>query len=189
MGPYIMTESAQNSCPRSSLVKILNGIGLAAALAASSDAARAEESAMDNERLGALVLRVDEEAEGSDGYWRATVAGRPITVITDEGADRMRIISPVARSEDLDPKLLYRILQANFDTALDARYAIAQGVLWSLYLHPLASLSDEQFLAGIGQVVNLAGSFGTTYSSGGLTFGGGDSNELIRELLEKGLSI
>lgn len=152
-------------------------------------AAQAAETAMSNERLGALILRVDENAQGGNGFWQATVAGRTITVITDEKADRMRIISPVAPAESLDPKLMFRMLQANFDTALDARYSIAQGILWSLYLHPLGSLGDEQFLTGIGQVVNLAGSFGTTYSSGGLTFGGGDSNELIQELLEKGLSI
>ena len=95
----------------------------------------------------------------------------------------------MARTADLDSELLFRLLQANFDTALDARYSIARGVLWSLYLHPLGSLSDEQFLAAIGQVVNLASTFGTTYSSGALTFGGGDSNRLIEELLEQGLSI
>jgi hypothetical protein len=151
--------------------------------------AQAAESPMNNERLATLILRIDENAEGRAGFWRATVAGRVITVITDENADRMRIISPVARAEDLDSALMFRMLQANFDTALDARYSIAQGILWSLYLHPLAPLSDEQFLAGIGQVVNLATSFGTTYSSGGLSFGGGDSDGLIRELLEKGRAI
>ncbi len=144
---------------------------------------------MSNERLGALILRFDENADGGSGFWRATVAGHAITVITDENADRMRIISPVAAAENLDPTLMFRMLQANFDTALDARYSVARGVVWSLYLHPLGSLSDQQFLAGVGQVVNLAASFGTTYSSGGLSFGGGDSNELIQELLEKGLSI
>lgn len=147
------------------------------------------EPPMDNERLGALILRIDGNVEGRPGFWRATVAGRAITVITDENADRMRIISPVAQADELEPALLFRLLQANFDTALDARYSIAQRVLWSLFLHPLGSLSDEQFLTAIGQVVNLAATFGTTYSSGGLTFGGGDSGELIKDLLEKGLSI
>ena len=155
----------------------------------SAHAAQAVRSPMNNERLGALILRVDENAEGGSGFWRATVGGRAVTVITDENADRMRIISPVARADDLDPGMMFRMLQANFDTALDARYSVAQGVLWSLYLHPLGSLSDEQFLASLGQVVNLAASFGTSYSSGGLSFGGGDSSELIQELLEKGLSI
>ena len=151
--------------------------------------AQAADTAMNNERLGALILRIDENADGRPGFWRATVAGRVVTVITDENADRMRIISPVARAEDLDAALMFRMLQANFDTALDARYSIAQGILWSLYLHPLDALSDEQFLTGVGQVVNLAASFGTTFSSGGLSFGGGDSNELIQELLDKGRAI
>jgi hypothetical protein len=152
-------------------------------------AVHAAEPGMNNERLESLLLRIDENAEGRPGLWRATVAGRTITVITDENADRMRIISPVARADGLEPTLMFRLLQANFDTSLDARYSIAQGVLWSLFLHPLGSLSDEQFLAGIGQVVNLAATFGTTYSSGGLSFGGGDSNDLIKELMKKGLAI
>jgi hypothetical protein len=153
------------------------------------DSARAAEPGMNNERLGALILRIDENAEGQPGFWRATVAGRAITVITDDNADRMRIISPVARADSLEHELMFRLLQANFDTALDARYSIAQNILWTLFLHPLGSLSDEQFLTAVGQVINLAATFGTTYSSGGLTFGGGDSNDLINELLEKGLSI
>ncbi len=184
-----MTGKARKSCRWKMPISPYYSLVLAGALALVSVAAQAEESLMNNERMGSLILRIDENAEGQQGFWRATVAGRAITVITDENADRMRIIAPVARAADLEPKLMFRLLQANFDTALDARYSIAQGVLWSLYLHPLGSLSDQQFLAGVGQVVNLASTFGTTYSSGGLTFGGGDSNELIQELLEKGLSI
>ena len=66
--------------------------------------------------------------------------------------------------------------------------------MWSAYIHPLAALDDEEFLAGVGQTVNLALTYGESYSSGALVFGGGDSNdlqrrELIDELLRKGLSI
>jgi len=153
------------------------------------DAVQAEQSPMNNERLGALISRIDENAEGGAGFWRATVAGRDIMVITDEAADRVRIISPVTASNDLDAALMLRILQANFDTALDARYAIAQGVLWTLYLHPLGALNDVQFLNGINQVINLAATFNTTFSSGELSFGGGDSNELIDALSNKELAI
>ena len=150
---------------------------------------QAAEPPMNNERLGALILRIDENAEGKPGFWRATVSGHAFMVITDEKADRMRIISPIGEAKNLDPKLMFRMLQANFDTALDARYSIAKGVLWSLYLHPLSSLGDKQFLTGIGQVVNLAASVGSTFSSGGLSFGGGDSNKLIQDLLDRGLAI
>ncbi len=85
-------------------------------------------------------------------------------------------------------------MQANFDTALDARYAIAKATLWSTFIHPLRSLDDEALLKGLGQVVNLANTFGSTYSSGLLIFGGGDSRgiqekELIDHLIKKGLAI
>ena len=33
--------------------------------------------------------------------------------------------------------------------------------------------------------MNLVTSFGTTYSSGGLVYGGGDSQQLQRELIDK----
>ena len=77
---------------------------------------------------------------------------------------------------------------------MDARYAIARDIVWAAYLHPLKALSDAEFLSGIGQAVNLAQTFGKTYSSGGVAYGDGDSSGiielgLIEKLLEKGLSI
>jgi len=146
-------------------------------------------SAMSNERLGKLIRRLDADAEGRPGLWRFRVEERVVMVITDEAADRMRIMTAVVPAENLSEATLFRLMQSNFDTALDARYAIAQGFLWSVYLHPLRSLGDEQFLSGLGQVVNLAATYGSTYSSGGLIFRGGDSDRLIEELKEKGLSI
>ncbi len=140
---------------------------------------------MDNERLGALIRRLDPQAEGQAGFWRFTVREREVLVITDERADRMRIISGVAKADQLPPELLYRLMQANFDTALDARYAIAKDILWSAFIHPLSPLADAQFVSGVAQVVNLTLTFGSTFSSGALTFGGGDSGELLKELLER----
>ena len=76
-------------------------------------------------------------------------------------------------------------MQANFDSALDARYAIGQGILWSTFLHRMSSLTVEDFLSGIGQSINIVMTFGTTFSSGEMTFGGGDSNEIHRELIDE----
>ncbi len=47
---------------------------------------------------------------------------------------------------------------------------------------------------GLGQTVNLVTTFGSTYTSGLLNFGGGDSKviqekQLIQELLDKGRAI
>ena len=142
-------------------------------------------------RLEEIIRRVDNDAEREAGVWSFTVKGHPITVISDEANDRMRIVTPVARAEALGTEMILRIMQANFDSALDARYAIAHDLLWSTFIHPLEALGVEEFLSGLGQTVNLATTFGSTFSSGLLVFGGGDSQgilerELIDELIRRG---
>jgi hypothetical protein len=150
---------------------------------------------MDNNRLEVLIKRLDPQATGQPGFWQLKVDDYRISVITDQKADRMRIVVPVARANDLERDRLYRLLQANFDSALDARYAVAKGAVWSTFIHPLAALDDKEFIFGLGQVVNLAITYGGSFSSGALIFKGGDSRELekrrqlIDRLLEKGLRI
>lgn len=144
---------------------------------------------MNNDRLETIIRKIDANAEGRSGFWRFSVAERQLLVITDETANRMRIISGVAEVKDIDAEGMTRMMQANFDSALDARYAVAKGVLWSAFLHPLSTLDERDFVSGVAQVVNLAATYGSTYSSGALTFGGGDSDGLIKELLERANSI
>ena len=150
---------------------------------------------MNNARLETLIRRIDSKAQGRPGFWTFTVDNRSVAVITDEAAGRMRILSAVAKADDVPADRLHRLMQANFDSTLDARYAIARGTLWSAYVHPLAALSDALFLSALGQVVNLTHTYGTTYSSGALMFQGGDSaaehkrHELIQKLLKKGLEV
>ncbi|MCZ6527103.1 MAG: hypothetical protein O6928_11230 [Gammaproteobacteria bacterium] len=146
---------------------------------------------MNNDRLQAIIQRIDPEFTGTVGHWQIKVNNIGIRIITDARADRMRIIIPIRKADGLSPEEMYRILQANFDSALDARYAIGKGVLWSTFIHPLSSLNDENFLSGLGQTINIVRSYGKSYSSGALTFGGGDSNELLQkklidELMKKG---
>jgi hypothetical protein len=152
-----------------------------------------EKQAMNNQRLGALIQGIADDVEGQPGYWRFSLHDYPATVITDEKADRMRIIVPIAEVKDVDSDRLIRLMQANFDSALDARYSIAKGILWSAYIHPLSGLSEQQFVDGLAQAVNLAATYGTTYSSGALIFGGGDSkgeqNKYYKAIIERKDSI
>lgn len=150
-------------------------------------------AAMNNQQLQTLIQGIADDVEGKQGFWQFKLEGFQTTVITDEDADRMRIIVPVARMEDIDNDRLHRLMQANFDSALDARYSIAKGVLWSAYIHPLSTLTDHQFVDALAQTVNLAATYGTSYSSGSLIFGGGDSqgeqNKLYRQIIERKRSI
>ena len=84
----------------------------------------------------------------------------------------MRIISPIVAQAQLDKDELSRLLEANFATALDAKYALRDQTLWSVFTHPLAELTEEQFLDCLAQVANLANNFGGSYASSNLIFGG-----------------
>lgn len=144
-------------------------------------------------RLLAFVTELDGDAELQVNGALFTVEDVPLQLVFDLNADRMRLLTPIAPADDIPAADLVRMMQANFDSALDARYGIAQGALWATFIHPLASLTMDDFASGIGQTVNLVRTYGTTYSSGALVFGGGDSAEenrqLIDELVQRGREI
>ena len=138
---------------------------------------------MTAERLGELIMIVDEDAIQQETTWFFHVAELETIVVYDINADRMRILIPIGPTDKLVQEELIRLMQANFDSALDARYAIAQGELWGAFIHPLSTLTDEEFLIGLGQTANVVASYGTSYSSGLFIFGSGDSAEIERKRL------
>ncbi len=160
---------------------------------AEAEAATSRESPMTLARLDEIVRALDTQAQSNGTMWQLTINDVKVLIVTDEAADRMRAITPVLKTEEMTPEDIKRVLQANFDTALDARYAIANDILWSAFIHPLKPLEKDQFISGLGQVVNLAQSYGTLYSGGAMQYGGGDSGalqrQLIDELLKKGEEI
>ena len=138
---------------------------------------------MGHDRIEELIARVDKNYEGEEGLWIFELEGVPIWVVADTEVNRMRIYAPITKADTIDQDKLLRLMQANFDSALDARYAISRGILWSTYIHPLYPLTDQQFLSGVGQTVNAVISYGDSYSSGMFNFGDGD--ELQRDILER----
>ncbi len=148
---------------------------------------------MNNARLHELLKRIDPQLEGQLGFWTIKYENLRAQVITDENADRMRVIVPIVKVEDVEEGELIRLMQANIDSALDARYCVANGIIWSAFIHQLSILSDEELLSGLAQALTAATSFGSTYSSGALIFRGGDSEEEQRKyyesIVEKGLVI
>ncbi|MBN4069250.1 hypothetical protein JYT12_01265 [Beggiatoa alba] len=140
----------------------------------------ATSSTMTNERIATLIKKLDDEVEGRPGFWLMHLDKFQIYVITDERAGRMRVMVPILPAADIEAEMLERLMQANFDSALDARYSIANETLWAAFVHPLSDLSDHLFFSGVAQSVNLAATYGTTYSSGALVFNGGDSAEQQR---------
>ena len=129
---------------------------------------------MTNKKLDDLIRQITSDVVGQMGNWQFLINKRDILVITDERHNRMRIMSPVTTQDRLNEAELTRLLEANFSSALDAKYALRDQTLWSVFTHPLGELSDEQFLDCVAQVANLANNFGDSYASSNLFFGGGE---------------
>lgn len=140
---------------------------------------------MDLDRMETILKALDPETERAGSAFRLTVEDVPLLVVTDPGADRMRAMVPIRSAEGLSDADLTRMMQANFDSALDARYGIAEGRVWAVFIHPLSSLRRDQLISGIGQTVNVALTYGGAFTSGVTQFGRGDSAGEQQKLLER----
>ncbi|WP_299045865.1 hypothetical protein [uncultured Tateyamaria sp.] len=136
-------------------------------------------------RMAEIIRAIDPEAQPAGNAIQFTLDDIPIIVIADPVADRMRAMVPIRSADGISAEELMRLMQANFDSALDARYAVAQGRLWGVYIHPLSPLEKDQLLSAFVQTINVARTYGQTYSGGATVFGGGDSNGIYQELLQE----
>lgn len=132
---------------------------------------------MTNYKIESVLTKVTDSVRGYPGYWEIIHKDRQLLCITDEAHNRMRIISPIVEVEALGKDLLLDVLTANFHAALDVKYAISQGFLWSVYIHPLKELEDSELESAVNQVVNAADNFGTSFSSTEMIFGGEAPNK------------
>jgi hypothetical protein len=73
------------------------------------------------------------------------------------------------------------LLQANYDRALDARYAMSGRELWSVVVHPLATLATDDLPSMFDQVITLAKNTGSTFASTELVFRSFPSDEIVLE--------
>lgn len=131
-----------------------------------------DESKMTQEKLQNLVTmsKVYKVEEEEKGYILFKYLGIKLALLSDEEHNRMRIISPITNYSSLAPKIKDSLMSSNFHLALDARYAVSEDNLFAAFLHPLSSLTEEDFASALKQVYNLAVSFGKTYSSAQIEF-------------------
>ncbi len=135
---------------------------------------------MNLEKMDEIFRAEVDEVEGENGVWTLLYGDLPVFVITDVTANRMRIFTPIIEQTELEEGQLETMLQANFHSALDAKYALYEGFVVSLFTHPLKELHKDQLIDATRQVVILAKTFGTTYTSTDMIFGGGfeDDDEI-----------
>jgi len=125
---------------------------------------------MSIDKLDKIIKQKADTLQIKGNSWNFTYKDRLLICIADKNANRMRIISPIVKKEQLNETLILNSLIANFHTALDVKYAISDDVLWSVFTHPLKELSVHQVEDAILQVYNANITFGSIFSSTSLTF-------------------
>lgn len=125
---------------------------------------------MNNTRLEQIIQSIGEDVQGELGYWQFLLGDIRLLCVTDEAHDRMRVMAPIAPIEEVPASTLLKCMSANFDRALDARYCVSNDMLWGAFIHPLGSLTTALFHSACHQVAEVSRTFGTTFSSGGLSF-------------------
>lgn len=127
-----------------------------------------------NQILELFLEDLMSEYSGEPGRWTFNLYDVDMVLITDENYDRMRLMAPVA---DAPPSMpldqLRNLLEANFDRALDAKYAIWRDRVWSTFVHPLSDLTKNELQNAIRQVATLTRNYGSSYSSTDYSYGDG----------------
>ena len=143
-------------------------------------------SKMTDHRLGEILKSlIPTLTETRPGCYEALLPqGFHFQCMTCPPYDRMRFVIPILRVGQASRDFLLKCLSANFHSALDAKYAVDEGILWSTFIHPLSPLSEEQVEDAINQVITLAQTTGSEFRSSNLSFVGktssGDENSMRR---------
>lgn len=116
-------------------------------------------------RLEAWLRDETDGFEEVEGQLRFLHGGVRMICLHDVRSDRLRLVAAVSEESALTVVSARILLQANFGNTLDARYAIRDGVLYAVYLHPLSTLASRDLEAALDQVANLVRNFGTSFSA------------------------
>jgi len=127
---------------------------------------------MNNKGIEKVIISMTDSIAGSPGKWSFKVGDMWMMCLTDSKHNRMRIITPIIDVAEMNDGELQKCMEANFHSALDVKYCIADGILWSAYIHPLKELNPMQIEDAIKQVYTASATYGTIYTSTELVFPG-----------------
>ena len=135
------------------------------------------EGGMTQSKMALIIAEMVGEYQGTENNLQFVHNEVVMALVSDAKNNRMRIIAPIMKVENLLDDHLKAAMVSNFHLALDARYAIGNGILYATYIHPLEELTEKQLQSAVRQVSNLKLTFGSTYTSGELQYGGRNQQE------------
>jgi len=168
--------------PAHAMLVLLLGLSVSVSTIAEekkSEPKRAEQahSYMTQSQMAGIVGELAGEYEGTPNNIQFVYNEVVMALISNEEMNRMRIIAPITEVDNLSDDHIKAAMVSNFHLALDARYAIGNGVMYATYIHPLKELTKSQLESAIRQVSTLRLTFGTSYTSGELRYGGRNPRE------------
>ena len=86
--------------------------------------------------------------------WQVKNSQIHLLVIVSEDRTWLRLLTPIATAAEAQ-SLLPQLLEDNFDTTQQVRYAINQNVLWGVFHHRLESLVESDFESAIATLASL----------------------------------
>jgi hypothetical protein len=90
----------------------------------------------------------------SPGCYQVETEQLRLLVLLSEDQSWLRVLVPIAPADNVLPFAL-ELLEANFDQTQESRYALAQDVLWGVFQHSLADLSQDALHLAIQHLINL----------------------------------
>ncbi len=88
------------------------------------------------------------------GSWQIEAPNFRLLVLLSEDETWLRVLVPIVPAQEAQP-FLQQILEANFDTTQETRYALQQGLLWGVFQHSLLDLSEADLTAALGRLLHL----------------------------------
>ncbi len=86
--------------------------------------------------------------------WQVKNSQIHLLVLLSEDHSWLRLLSPIASAREAQ-SLLPQLLENNFETTQEVRYALNQNVLWGVFHHRLASLTREDLESAIASLLTL----------------------------------
>ena len=132
---------------------------------------------MTGKKLFTTMAKEGEVLEQQENNWQILFHKATLMTVIDEKNNRMRIICPIIEEKKMKKDEIKKCLSANFHSVLDAKYALYNGLLWAVYIHPLKELTSEQVVSAMYEVRNAVATYGSSYQGSGLVFGGGQEEK------------
>jgi Tir chaperone protein (CesT) family len=86
--------------------------------------------------------------------WQIETPNFRLLILLSEDESWLRALIPITTAQEAQP-FLEQLLEANFTTTLETRYALHQNVLWAVFQHNCETLTPEDFSDAVKRLVSL----------------------------------